>query len=167
MSNDLNQVQLELKAPLTQSRRVGRPRKNTQTIERVTLSEEVVKRLDQWSAQARGARPGVDISRRDLVNWLILSHSEVLSSSEEKALSDEYYDELRFIQFAVKELKAAKLRGENVTLQELMGSAATLPEIAGKLAPRKRRQRKTVSDGNAASEVCDAEVVDQQLPICE
>ncbi len=113
--------------------------------ERVTLNEDALARLDQWSAQVQASRPGVTISRRDLLNWLVLSHSEALSAAETKALSEKHYDELRFLQYALKELKRAKLRGENVTLQELMGSGSSLQEIASQLAPRKRRQRRNAS----------------------
>lgn len=95
-------------------------------IERVILTAESIQRLNAWLEQIRQSRPGVEITRKNIVNWLILSHSERLSQSEEKELAETYYNELRFLQFAVRELKAANERGDTLSFQDFIDKMPTL-----------------------------------------
>lgn len=119
-------------------------------IDRVILGEESVKRVDDWIDQIKQARPGVVLSRKDVVNWLILRHVVALSSDEVKELGDAHYDELRFLQFAMRELKKAKERGETVTLQDFINR---LPVSQGKPARKSGgKKQKKVTENDATEQ---------------
>lgn len=125
-----------------------RRRKGT-IVDRVPISVAARERLDAWCTQVTKARPGVRLARKDLIEWLILERSEVLSSTEEKSLGDAHYDDLKFLQFASQELRAAKARGEQISLQEFINKVKTSEPSK----PRKPREKKTVVDGDVFSPV--------------
>jgi hypothetical protein len=106
--------------------------------ERIAMSDESLSRLDSWKRQVEGARPAVEVSRRDLVEWLISEHPEALSNSEVKELSETHYNELRFLQFAIRELKAAKSQGKTIHLQDMV---AGLPILS---RPKERIKKKVI-----------------------
>ncbi len=87
--------------------------------DRITLDSLALSRIDLWIKQVESAKAGVVISRKDLINWLIENMAERLSSVQEKSLSEQFYSELRYIQFAAREIKAASLRGERLTLKDI------------------------------------------------
>ena len=111
--------------------------------DRVTLDEESLRQVDRWIAQVTSATKGVALSRKDVVNWLVKQHTEELTTDELNELKGKYFNEVRFLQQAIKELRAAKQRGEAVTLEEILGTAshATAP------APKRRRARRKSSAG--------------------
>lgn len=121
-------------------------KKRQRHFDRVTLHASTLDRLDAWIKQIEAVKPGVVLARKDVLNWLVMSLPERLSSSQEKALADAFYSELRYLQYAAREIKAAASRGERLTLKEL--------ETRG-LPPREPRARKpktpkAKSDGDNA-----------------
>jgi hypothetical protein len=88
-------------------------------LERVTLSTAAYEKAASWIAELTKERPGIKISVRDFVNFLVLSKKELVP--EEKAeLGALYYDEVRFLSQALKALKGARSRGEKVALGDLL-----------------------------------------------
>ncbi len=90
--------------------------------DRVRIDPAGLDRLNQLNEQISGRLKGVKLTRSDLVNFLILSHSETFSASEIKELEAKYFDEVKFAQWALEELKAAKARGEDRTLASILSS---------------------------------------------
>lgn len=88
--------------------------------ERVALSPKSVERLQGWLTQIGETLRGVRISKTELVNWVIEGQAANLSGPEMTRIEAEFFDELRFAEWAVRELKRARARGEKVTLQALM-----------------------------------------------
>jgi hypothetical protein len=107
--------------------------------DRIAMSNDSLSRLNSWKKQVEGARPAVEISRRDLVEWLISKHAETLSNSEVKELSETHYNELRFLQFAIRELKAAKSQGKTIHLQDMV---AGLPILS---RPKEKTKKKVAT----------------------
>ncbi len=64
---------------------------------------------------------GSRVTKSDLVNFLVLFHSERLAEKEIEQLKGQHFDEVRFAEWAIKELKKAKAEGRNVSLAEVMG----------------------------------------------
>lgn len=107
--------------------------------DRVTLQSETLDRLDAWIKQAQSIKPGVVLFRKDVLNWLIMDLPEHLSPVQAKSLADAFYSELRFIQFATREIKAAAARGEQLTLRDLESRMQTVK------TKRQRRNKKLSS----------------------
>jgi len=93
--------------------------------DRVTLDSKTLDRLDAWISQVKTSRLGVDLSRKDLLNWLIVNLPEALSQSHEKALAEKFYNEVRYLRYAAQEIARANARGETLTLKDLEGRERT------------------------------------------
>lgn len=107
--------------------------------DRITIDPEPLMKLDVWMKHLLSKHKGIQVTRRDLVNWLIKRHSEELSRSEEEDLKGMFYDEERFLRYAWEEIKAAKARGEKLSLQEIL-QRKEAPPIEKR--PRKKSEPK-------------------------
>jgi hypothetical protein len=106
--------------------------KKIETTERVVLSAEATEKLDLWIEKITSTRQGVDLSRRKLVDWLIMSKAENLSPAEEKDVADLYYNEVRFLKYAIKEIEEAQGRGETINLAEVLQKIRIKPRSINK-----------------------------------
>ncbi len=88
--------------------------------DRIKISAEALSKLSKWNETISTLLRGVKLTRSDLVNFLIMNHDEQLSARELRSLEELFFDEVKFAQWAVEELKAAKLRGESVTLADVI-----------------------------------------------
>ncbi len=111
--------------------------------ERITVAKESLSRLSDWIEQIATEVKGIKLNRNDLVNWLIQNHASTLSADEVKEVERHFFDEVKFAEWALKELKAAKARGETTSLSEILNVKAEEPK-------RKRRSKRTVEQLNAA-----------------
>ncbi len=102
------------------------------TVERVVLSAEATLKLDRWIEKITSSRQGVDLSRRKLVDWLILSKTENLSPAEDKEVADLYYNDVRFLKYAIKEIEEAQGRGETINLAEVLQKIRMKPRTLSK-----------------------------------
>ena len=106
--------------------------KKLEIIERVVLSSEAIAKLDRWIEKITSTRQGVDLSKRKLVDWLIMSKAENLSPAEEKEVADLYYNDVRFLKYAIKEIREAQDRGESVNLAEVLQKIRIKPRSINK-----------------------------------
>lgn len=111
-------------------------KKRKRHFDRLTLDGAALTRIDSWIAQVEAVKAGVTLSRKDILNWLVVNLPERLSASHEKGLSEKFYSELRYLQFAARQIKAAEVRGERLTLKDIETRGALPKE------PTKRRGRK-------------------------
>jgi hypothetical protein len=95
-------------------------KRQARRLDRVTLRDEVLARLAIWREQLIQNFPGLKISNADLVEYCILAKSDELLASDLKAIKNEYYDEIQLTAWALKEMKEAKKRGEEVSLADIL-----------------------------------------------
>ena len=91
--------------------------------ERIALTKESVAKVKAWLMQIGADLRGVRVSKNEFVNWVICNQADALTAQEMTKLEAEFFDELRFAEWALRELKAAKARGEKITLQTLMSES--------------------------------------------
>lgn len=120
--------------------------------DRVTLDQESLSRVDTWIEQIRSTAKGIVVARKDVVNWLVKQHDELLAPNELDELKSRYFSDVRFLQQAIKELRAAKRRGDAVNLAEILGGATA----SLKTAPVRRRRKKRALAGEVPSPELDA-----------
>lgn len=101
----------------------GEVKKRIRHPDRVTLHPDALVRLSEWSADLEKHLKGSRITKSDLVNFLILSHSVHLAEREIEQLKSRHFDEVRFAEWAIKELKRAKAEGRSVSLAEVLRQA--------------------------------------------
>ena len=106
--------------------------------DRITLSSGALERVNAWLDQIRDELKGIRISRNDLVEHFILAQPDQLPSEVIEALKDARFDEVAFAAWALRELKAARSRGDKLTLADIVTGAHAAKE-------RKVRRRKSLS----------------------
>ena len=117
--------------------------------DRITLDAKTLERIDAWIEQVKVFKSGVELSRKDILNWLVQSSlPERLSSTQEKELAAKFYSELRFVQYAARRIREALARGEVLTLKELEHGSIMSKE------PRVKKNRK-VKDKDQSENLVD------------
>ncbi len=82
--------------------------KNKNTIERVTLGKDESEKINQWLNQIKSETSSfLEVSKSDLVNFLIRSHSEHLKLKELKLLKAQKYDLVKHLNWLTPILKKA------------------------------------------------------------
>lgn len=94
--------------------------------DRVVLDQNSLKRIDAWIEQVTLTGKGVMLSRKEMVNWIIGSHEELLPPQSLTTLKTLFFSELRFLHEAIKEVRAAKLKGEKVNMDLVMSNKTVL-----------------------------------------
>ncbi|OQW49796.1 MAG: hypothetical protein A4S09_03305 [Proteobacteria bacterium SG_bin7] len=120
-------------------------KKRQKHFDRITLDTKTLQIIDGWIAQVKLYKSGVDLSRKDLLNWLVQNLPERLSGSQEKQLAEAHYSELRFLHYAARRIKDAKARGETLTLKDLEGKPVNAKEPGVKRKLRKPKTTEAVS----------------------
>lgn len=123
--------------------------------DRITLDAKTLQIVDAWIAQVKTYKTGVDLSRKDLLNWLVQNLPERLSNSQEKQLAEAHYSELRFLHYAARRIREANARGEALTLKGLEGQAivAKEPRVKKPRKPKDKAQAENVSESTRVSGV--------------
>ncbi len=73
-------------------------------VEQVALTENSVRKIEGWFAQM----PGLDLSKREFVNWLIERQPDEISSSDISDLVNVFYSKEKFFQQLMRKAKQAK-----------------------------------------------------------
>lgn len=102
-----------------------KPKAKGLPINRVVLSQETANKLDAWAEQVEVFCPGIGLKRQNLVEWLVTSKEQQLPTSDQKALKEQFYDDIELATWALQQLKAAKARNEKVSLADLLKGGKT------------------------------------------
>jgi hypothetical protein len=117
--------------------------------DRVTLDPVAVTRLDCWLNEIQSQLKGVRISRSDLVSFLIAQHSTALNSREIELLKNIHFDEAAFAEWALKEFRRAKDKGENPSLADIL--KPVFPAASPRPRKAKKSDKANVHDATSAS----------------
>ena len=96
------------------------PKPKVRHPDRVTLTPASLTRLAEWAKELEGHMKGSRVTKSDLVNFLVLSHSAQLSEREIEKLKTEHFDEVRFAEWALRQLKTAKAQGKALSLADIV-----------------------------------------------
>lgn len=76
-------------------------------IEQVTLTEKSARKVEGWFTQM----PGLDLSKKEIVNWLIEKQADEISTADMLDLVNVFYSKEKFFHQLVKKAKQAKTEG--------------------------------------------------------
>jgi hypothetical protein len=123
-------------------------------IDRVTLSLEEGLKVQGWLRQIQESSSGfLDITKSDVVNFLISKHAPELSLKEIKAIRSKHYDPIRHLNWITPRLKEALLKNDvsqvaalqseirGIELSVVTSASSNTPETDPK--PRRKRRDKT------------------------
>ncbi len=100
-----------------------KPKLRTRHPDRVSLSPDSLNRLAGWTIDAEGHLKGSRLTKSDLVNFLIKSHSASLSERELEELERDHFDEVRFAAWALRQIKEARAQGKDLSLADVVNAA--------------------------------------------
>lgn len=123
-----------------------KPKKENKILERVTISDDLKGKLSSLCSQANEALQGVaTVTKSDITNLILKSHSGTLSKSEIETLKAEHFDELRFANWLAAKIRDAREAGESVSLKDLFEKSKPLMEnMKSRSEKRKQKQKKKV-----------------------
>jgi hypothetical protein len=104
--------------------------------DRVTLYDDALKRIDGWIKQVEQSKAGVSLFRKDILNWFVLNAVETLPVASIDAMAVQFFDQERFLKQALKRVREAKERGENLSLSDIMSDEQSVK-------PKKDRKPRT------------------------
>ena len=125
------------------------PKRRMKHPERVTMTPECVERIDHWNEQLSPQLCGKRLSRSDFINWLIRSHAPDLGSSELSALHSLFFDPVKALEWAARQAKEAKARGEAINIQQFVDATVLKRSPRQKKEHRPRQRRRDNSDATA------------------
>lgn len=109
-------------------------KKFTAKQERASLLLHIAVKVDAWIKQIEERHTGaVSVNRSDLVNFFIDKQPDILSKDVIEKIKDAYFDEVRFAQWALQQVKESKKKGESLSLKDILNlTKAVDSEIAKK-----------------------------------
>ena len=130
--------------------------------DRVTLDLASMARIDGWITVVTASAKGVMISRKDVVNWLVQHQDVALSAEQLRDLRSKFFSDVRFLQQAIRELKAARLRGESIELSAIL--AGGVGEEAVGHEPRRTGRRSKRRDDKRSPAMVSTPDIDSTEP---
>lgn len=114
--------------------------------ERATLSPQVSTKVDAWLKQIEEKLSGsVSINKSDLVNFFLEKQADVLSKDQIEKIREAFFDEVRFAQWALQQVKDSKKKGESLSLKDVINLSRALDTDAPK------KPRKPKGDGSTGT----------------
>lgn len=114
--------------------------------ERATLSPQVSTKVDVWLKQIENKLSGsVSINKSDLVNFFLEKQTDVLSKDQIEKIREAFFDEVRFAQWALQQVKESKKKGESLSLKDVINLSRALDTDTPK------KPRKPKSDGSTGT----------------
>ncbi len=117
--------------------------------ERISISNAATEKLMGWIEQANAKKQALNLSPKSMVNWLLESAPDELTNAQLKDLAERFYDEVKFLQTALMQMKQAKARGEKLSLDDLMHAQAAM------VKPEKRSGEPRLKKAKVAQESSD------------
>lgn len=120
--------------------------KQPQKVDRVVLDLDSVVAIQKISDQVQKELGDlVQISQKDIVNFLIQERSTDLTAAEFTKIKNEHFDIVRALKRATQEAIKAKQDGHEIQMDELLKIIQT-PSVSKKESPRKLRERRSKED---------------------
>ncbi len=138
-------------------------KKEHKVLERVTISENLKVKLSLLCSQANEALQGfVNVTKSDIINLILSTHSGILSKSEIETLKAEHFDELRFANWLAAKIRDARESGENVSLKDLFEKSKPLMDNRkSKSEKRKLKPKKKVLNDKTEELISDAPLLSE------
>jgi hypothetical protein len=118
--------------------------------DRFTVDPANLEKIGGLLDQLRASVPACEATRKDLLNWIVERFPGDLGVTDLKELSDRFYDEERFLKLALGEVRAAKARGERLSINDILQRNSPSSGSVGKIS-RKRKLKAQPAGGGMAT----------------
>lgn len=96
---------------------------NTERVDRIPLTISASTVVSNTIDKLIEKHPGISLSKKDFVNWIIEDHFKKLTPTTEKQLFEKFYDEVKFLEKSIKEFKRKKRNGEDISIDSFLKKA--------------------------------------------
>lgn len=132
-------------------------------VDRVTLNKNESEKINTWLQQIKESSKGfLDLTRSDLVNYLIKSHLDVLTAKEIKNIRSAHYSLIKHLNWITPQLKKAfednnhdlvftlqkELRSLEMGVIKNAEGSTGAPETSDTCTTRKQRVKKSKSEAS-------------------
>lgn len=122
-----------------------KPQKESVKQDRATLLPAVAVKIDGWLKQIEDKLSGsVVVNRSDLVNYFLEKQSDVLTKDQIEKIKEAFFDEVRFAQWALQQVKESKKNGESLSLKDIFNMSKVLDTDTVK-KPRKPKSTESMA----------------------
>ena len=122
--------------------------KNSDNVDRIVLRRFEQQRLSLWVDKLNEKFDGaIRLSKSDLANFLIRHHESDLTEDEIRNVESEFFDEVRWLSWALNKIRSAKREGVDLALSELM---ANRNSNGGEKRTNQKRPRREKPSATAA-----------------
>jgi hypothetical protein len=141
--------------------------KKPKAVERISISETMKEKLKSLTNQANESLEGITVlTKSDVINYLLKDHSGEFSNKELQDIRLIHFNELKFSQWMTSQLKTAQVRGEAMSLKELINRNLRLLESPNhklrKTRTHPKLERKESSDNGASPNPIGDKVLGQK-----
>jgi hypothetical protein len=132
--------------------------------DRVALDSATLSNLKMYAAQIADAFGGlIRLSNKELVNFILLQRANALSEIELSTLKNEFFDDVRAAQWALKKLKDAKSSGETLSLGDVLKIVQT-PQVKRKRLPKAPKAPRSVASAKPDAHSSSNADIEPQAP---
>ncbi len=123
--------------------------------DRATLTATIATKLDDWLKQIDEKHAGlINVSKSDLVNYFLEKQPEVLNRDQLEKIKAAFFDEVRFAQWALKQIKESKQKGESLSLKDIVASS----RLVDAEAPKRTKPPKSIESTEGSALINDHQV---------
>ncbi len=120
-------------------------------VDRIVLRRPECERLDRWLSQLNARFDGmIRLTKSDLANFIIRLHADELSDTEVTLIESEFYDEVRWLNWALAKIRKAKKEGVSISLEQLMLSRSTVANESKPAGKTSRKPRVVRADNESS-----------------
>lgn len=143
-----------------------KPKRPVVIQDRVTLtsasSDKLLKMIEQLNDKFKDL---IEINKSDLVNYFLDKQPEILSRDHIEKLRAAFYDEVKFLSWALQKVKESKKLGTPLSLDDLMHLSPRKTENAVKRTRQhKGNELSAESKQNESNEPDKSNIVDPEKP---
>lgn len=139
-------------------------------VDRVTLNKDESEKINTWLQQIKESSKGfLDLTRSDLVNYLIKSHADALTAKEIKKIRLAHYSLIKHLNWITPQLKKAledndhelvfslqkELRSLEMGVIKNAEGASAAPETSDLTTTKKQRIKKSKSEASVVKNDVD------------
>jgi hypothetical protein len=127
-------------------------RKRQKHSDRVLLSPEALARLQDFDSQIEAAfGQTVSVGHKDKITFFFRQRGFGFTAAELEQIRELYFDEVKAVQLALKELKVARANGDRAKVDEVMKKLAA-PHVTQKDTPNRPRVRRSKKGSSAVTD---------------
>ena len=121
--------------------------------DRFTVDPANLEKMGRLLGQLRSNVQACDATRKDILNWIVEKFPSDLNAAYLKELSERFYNEERFLKLALGEVRAAKARGERLSIEDILQRKSKTAALGRK---SDRKQKREVSGVDTSGKQADS-----------